>query len=664
MAENSPTKPKKNKKIQGSKIFWQNLLAGRLLPFVISLLCLSLAAGGLWFYLPNSKPKVPSYVKNKLFNDNPRQISQISDGRNSDISNYVVLEYWEQQKKYHEAGKFYGTISQWLSEDKSFQGRAFLGYLRIGDYQKAAAFLGILENITTKNNSEYPQEIQNLLSNIYPENIHLYRDWENVYHALIQIKSQNYSQAQKHISAIQTQNTILQNIAIIIQYLIVDQLTEAEKSATNHYKINQSLQASLLISRLAMQHDWQNIVVEVEKLQRNEQISQEIQKLYFHALYHLDRGDEALKYISEFAPAYDIKSLFFADMKQNIITNNLSEISQDPADYIAEHLAEFAASFSQKERFDGVSLVLIRLGLYLTPHHDKLQSTLANIFTQQKDLETAIAIRNQALASDEDIPLHAEISHKLLLSNLYNFSEKDQKKQSITILRDLQKQYPKFYQFYLYEGNIHRVNGDYKKALKLYNKAFANLPIQINAEIFPTFSDLKQIITQGENAPFLQRAEIKPWQRFSQLFYIRGILYSHLNKWDHAEKDLMLAVAFGSKEANILNHLGYIWADAGVNIEQAIFLLEYAVTLSHNPHIIDSLGWAYYRQGDYQRAANILEIAIIGEPNNAIVNDHLGDVYWELGIKRDANFQWQRALKLETDSKNIATIKAKLRDNF
>jgi Flp pilus assembly protein TadD len=76
--------------------------------------------------------------------------------------------------------------------------------------------------------------------------------------------------------------------------------------------------------------------------------------------------------------------------------------------------------------------------------------------------------------------------------------------------------------------------------------------------------------------------------------------------------------------------------------------------------MIDSLGWAYYRLGDYKTAVDELEQAIALEPAIPEVNDHLGDAYWRVGRKIEAQFQWRRVLSLDANAKLKARAEAKL----
>jgi Flp pilus assembly protein TadD len=74
--------------------------------------------------------------------------------------------------------------------------------------------------------------------------------------------------------------------------------------------------------------------------------------------------------------------------------------------------------------------------------------------------------------------------------------------------------------------------------------------------------------------------------------------------------------------------------------------------------IVDSLGWAYYRMRDYPHALDHLEHAVELDSGDATLNDHLGDVYWRLGRRTEARYQWQRALTLTPE--NPTTIQDKI----
>jgi len=76
--------------------------------------------------------------------------------------------------------------------------------------------------------------------------------------------------------------------------------------------------------------------------------------------------------------------------------------------------------------------------------------------------------------------------------------------------------------------------------------------------------------------------------------------------------------------------------------------------------MVDSLGWAYYRLGDYKKAVERLEEAVELEAGDPEINNHLGDAYWRVGRKDEAQFQWRRVLTLKPDDKVKAAAETKL----
>jgi len=101
--------------------------------------------------------------------------------------------------------------------------------------------------------------------------------------------------------------------------------------------------------------------------------------------------------------------------------------------------------------------------------------------------------------------------------------------------------------------------------------------------------------------------------------------------------------------------------DQNMRVEEGLALIERAVAAEpDNGNYQDSLGWARYRQGQFDEAVVILERAVGMEPGSATINDHLGDAYWQVGRAREASFQWYRALTLDPNDAERVALEAKL----
>ena len=129
------------------------------------------------------------------------------------------------------------------------------------------------------------------------------------------------------------------------------------------------------------------------------------------------------------------------------------------------------------------------------------------------------------------------------------------------------------------------------------------------------------------------------------VFFARGIAFERTKEWEKAEADFRRALELRPEQPQVLNYLGYSFLEMQINLEEALDMIERAVTLRPDSgYIIDSLGWGLYRVGRYAEAVGHMEKAVELMPIDPVVNDHLGDVYWAVGRKREAEFQWHRAL--------------------
>ena len=149
------------------------------------------------------------------------------------------------------------------------------------------------------------------------------------------------------------------------------------------------------------------------------------------------------------------------------------------------------------------------------------------------------------------------------------------------------------------------------------------------------------------------------------VLYARGVALERSNQWPRAEADLLHALEIQPNDPEVLNYLGYSWVEQGTNLPRATQMIEKAAMMRPGDGFIaDSLGWAFYRSGQYGRAVETLQRAVALVPGDATINDHLGDALWRAGRQEEARFQWQHALLSSPDPELKAQIDAKLSQNF
>jgi tetratricopeptide (TPR) repeat protein len=112
------------------------------------------------------------------------------------------------------------------------------------------------------------------------------------------------------------------------------------------------------------------------------------------------------------------------------------------------------------------------------------------------------------------------------------------------------------------------------------------------------------------------------------------------------EKELQEAIRLDPEFHEALNHLGYSLADRNIRLEEALASILMAVALDPwNAAYLDSLGWAYYRLGQFDKAREPLERAAASRPGDPVILEHLGDLYEKLGQPESALASWRSALK-------------------
>jgi len=133
----------------------------------------------------------------------------------------------------------------------------------------------------------------------------------------------------------------------------------------------------------------------------------------------------------------------------------------------------------------------------------------------------------------------------------------------------------------------------------------------------------------------------------ADLQYELGMLYERVKRMEDFERMMQDIIEQDPEHANALNALGYTWVDENRRLIEARGLIERALQLEpDSPHILDSMGWYYFRTGDLAQARSYLERALQGMPA-ADVAAHLGEVLWQLGEREQAQTIWRSAWEQE-----------------
>ena len=287
---------------------------------------------------------------------------------------------------------------------------------------------------------------------------------------------------------------------------------------------------------------------------------------------------------------------------------------------IAEALFNLAILLSQ-ERAQEQALLQIHLALRLNPRFQQARVLLGEIMERQKREGEAIA----AYRSVDPASPFAWMARLRIAEGLERQGRADE---AISELEALAAERPGDFEPLFRVGNMLRAQERFLEAVDAYDRAFERL---------------------GESAAH--------WS----MYYFRGIALERSGQWERAEPDLLKALDLQPDHPYVMNYLAYSWVEQETNLEQAEAMLVRAVQLRKDDgFIVDSLGWVYYRLGEYDKAVVRLERAVELQPQDPVINDHLGDVYWKVGRRQEARFQWRRALNLEPEADTVPVIETKI----
>jgi tetratricopeptide (TPR) repeat protein len=317
-------------------------------------------------------------------------------------------------------------------------------------------------------------------------------------------------------------------------------------------------------------------------------------------------------------PHHPLIERALADLKTN---QTLAPLVRNAKEGVAEALYGLGSAGS-RQGDELPALVYLRQSLYLRPSHDLTAVTLASLFEQLKQGDQVIAAY-QLVPESSPLKLGADIQIALELDSMGKTDEAMQRLTDIVAAR------PHDAEALSSLAELQRSAKKYVEAAATYDEAIAAVGIP-----------------QRDN-----------WT----LFYFRGICYERSKQWPKAEADFKEALDLNPDQPLVLNYLGYSWVDQGLNLEEAFKMLRRAAELRPNDgYIVDSLGWAHFKLGQYAEAAQTLEKAISLKPADPVLNDHLGDAYWRINRRIEAHFQWNHARDMDPEPEDLPTILKKI----
>ncbi len=262
--------------------------------------------------------------------------------------------------------------------------------------------------------------------------------------------------------------------------------------------------------------------------------------------------------------------------------------------------------------------ILLEFSIFLNPKMDISKYSLAEIYNLEKTNE--LSFKNLDSISKDSFYFLAANLKKLTILNSFEI-----KKTYEILLFKIVKLWPKN-KFVLYRlASYYKSKQEYNKSIKIYKKILDHYDSN-ERDLFLYASNLDKV-----------------------------------GKWEEAKTLFLDILKKNPKDTYTLNYVSYKLALKEEDLELALNLIKKALILDpDNGYFLDTLGWVEYKRQNYNSAVYFLEKSVSILPRSSEVIDHLGDCYLMLNRKKEAVFEWKKALKYETDKLMISKIKEKL----
>jgi len=323
--------------------------------------------------------------------------------------------------------------------------------------------------------------------------------------------------------------------------------------------------------------------------------------------------------IDRFEIFNDKTSNYEMGLLRYIFFTNKNEIKNNKK--IAKSIFEVVqATIAENQNKDNYSFLLFYLSIanLFDPYFDEAFYFIAQIYQQLEYYEKAEIFYNK-VSNTHEFYVDSQKNIAINKSKLGLFNKGEEK------LLNLINIYPSKIELVMALADLYRDQKKYEKAINYYTASI-----------------------NKQNDTFFN---------YWRLYYLRGICFERLNKWELAEKDFLYSLNIQSDNPQVLNYLAYGWLERDYNLINAMRMLKKAYGADpESYYILDSLGWAYYKMGQFHKAAEIMEEVILMAPGEAISLDHLGDIYFAMNRKREAKYFWKQALDLSIPEDMITDI--------
>ncbi len=286
----------------------------------------------------------------------------------------------------------------------------------------------------------------------------------------------------------------------------------------------------------------------------------------------------------------------------------------------------------QQGRRNEAEAIFRQLGQRSLTENAVLSTVVRQYFEQNAFSETELMLQEMLKEAPDSPDLHYVLGLTL--------NELDRKAEALRHFRAVGVQSEFYENATINIAYILQQRGALDEAIEHMERAVDAKPENVEFKLY--LASFYEEVKAYEKAEALLQKAVQMDPENPKVHFRLGVVYDKQGRKQESISSMKTVIQLDPEHANALNYLGYTYADMGIRLDEAERLIRRALKKRPDDgYIPDSLGWVFYKRGEYRKALEVIQKAVELVPDDPVILEHLGDVYLKLG-NRDRALEYYR----------------------